>query len=1147
MNINKIIPVIVLFLFLIPINSYAQNITIKGKITDKNNKPLEYASIGLKGTTIGTVSNTEGLFIFRIPQKYKSEILSVSLLGYKSYYISLTEIKDNTINIQLSQTIFRISEVEIRPKSAKEIIRKVIDKIPVNYPTQSINMEGYYREMTFENDTCVEFAEAACNFYYRSYNETFDSKEAWKKTASKGNTNFEEYYVSPNMFKTLTVNPKDRVQIIEARASNLHHKHRFKVVPFGGPSALTSYDYTKQFLLFKSLKYLKKYKLKLLGVTEYNGNRVYKIKAEYKSLQLKLSGTEYYDILYIDIDSYAVVAVEYNYYVYDFKRTSYWTPALYNKRKRKCKDTERQKFYRVTTKYKKVNNKWYLNYVKTDFAFDYIFSKYYIYKKQEPKISYSIQRELLINKIKTKNVCNINDSIAFTNRFFNSLYENDLTYNKSFWDNYNTIAKTPVEDSIVKQLSKYQSLEKQFADKFIKDDNLKAPLAKKIPFINQNTNIEDDYYWMQDLKNPEVLKYVEAENHYTKNFMLSQKQIQRNLFFEMIKRINNDTVQISNKIKNGEYEYYYKQESWANYPKLFRKGKYTKEELILNIEKKVQTRPVYWVVLKYINPDNTIFAYKEPISNGYDSQIIFMNLKTKKDIDSLYKVSDVYPANNKNEFLYTSWDETNRVDKLFLHKIGTKQKSDKLIYYEKNILNNISLSLHDKKYLLLESSNDFYYNDAYIINLNRKNIELEKIVPYKEGFSHFIQIKNDTLFSLTNEPGGQTVLYYSAMNNPGKKYWKKLIQNSGNSFFSGYMIYGRYIVIIEKENMQSRFRIIDKHGNTIKTIEFNDEETYTIGFNNKEDLPINTFRYYYTSLATPKKVFEYNIENDKTAFIKQEKVKGYISKNYKTKLLWATSKDGVKVPLSIVYNKKRVKRNGKSPVLLTAYGNYGNSQNPTFSAQRLSLLDRGFVYAIAHVRGGSELSTKWHEDAMQLKKKNTFNDFISCAEHLIETKYTANGKIVAMGGSAGGLTIGASVNMKPKLFNTVILASPYLDILNSLTDTTVTFNNVEKGSLGDPAEKKIFNYIKSYSPYDNIKAQNYPNMLFICGLNDTRVEYWNSLKSVAKLRALKTDKNTLLLKTDLYAGHNGYTGNYNSFFIDAFIYAFILKNLNIKH
>ena len=1144
---NKLLTL--LFIFLSTAIIFAQTTIIKGKITNKNGIPLEYASIGLIGTTIGTVSNSEGVFIFKIPEKYKNNTLRISMLGYKSYNIPLSEINNYNLKIRLSQITFKISEVKVKPKDAKKIIRKVIEKIPVNYPVKAINMEGFYREMTFENDTCVEFAEAACNFYYRPYNEIYNKKEAWKKSASEGNTNFENYYVSPNMFKNRLINPKDKTQIIEARASDLHHKHRFKVVPFGGPSSLSGYDYTKQFLLFKSQRYLKEYKLKFLGVTEYNGNRVYKIKAEHTPLIYKISGTAYYDILFVDIDSYALVAVEYNYYTYDFKRTSYWTPALYKKRKKRCKDIERQKYYRITTKYKKIGKKWYLNYIKTNFAFDYIFSKYYIYKKTEPKISYSIQRELLINKIKTTDVKDIPDSIIFTNRFFNTLYENDLAYNKSFWKNYNTIALTPVQDSIIKQLEKYRSIEKQYADKFTKNDNLKAPAAEKIPSLNQNTNINDNYYWMQDLKNPKVLQYAENENNYTKNFMLPLKQTQRNLFLEMIKRHKNDTIQIRNKIKNGEYEYFFKKEKYANYSNIYRKktGNSSKEELVLDIIKKAHRHPVYWAKTEYISSDNSIFAYREPITDGYDSQIIFKNLNTGKNIDSLYRAGNINSTKNKNELLYTSWDKTNRIDKLFLHKSGTKQKNDRLIYYEKNKLNEIKLSLYDKKYLLLESSNDFYYNNFYSINLSKKNIELKEIVPYKEGFSYFIKIQNDTLFSLTNEPEGKTVLYYSDMNTPEQKYWKKIIQNTGNSFFSTYLILKKYIVLIEKENMQTRFRIIDKNGNTIKILKFDDEETYTIGFEHQDNLSENTFRYFYTSLATPKKTFEYNIENNKTAFIKQKHIEGYIAKNYKTKLLWATSKDGVKVPVSIVYNKKRVKRNGKAPVLLTAYGSYGANLKPTFLSARLSLIDRGIIYAIAHVRGGSELGEKWHENAMQLKKKNTFYDFIACTEQLIKEKYTAKGKIVAFGESAGGLTIGESVNIKSDLFNTVILGSPYLDILNTLTDTTAKFNSIEKGELGDPAKNKVLKYIKSYSPYENITAQNYPNLLFLCGLNDTRIAYWHTLKSVAKLRCLKTDTNTLLLKTDLYAGHNSYSGTYNYISLEAFIYTFILHNLGIKY
>ena len=1004
-------------------------------------------------------------------------------------------------------------------------------------------MDGFYREMTFEDDTCVELAEAACETYYSSYTDTYHWKESRDNYFSKGNINQDEYF-SLLFNPAWEINPYDRIKITESRASNLNHKHRFKVIPFGGPYGIIGYDWIKHKLSFKNSNFVKKYKFKLLSITEYNGKRVFKISAD-----PKLFTKTYNYIFYIDIETHAFASIEFYWPGIQYKTNYYWTPALYKKGKRKCKDTLQHLYYKAVTNYEKTENKWYLKYIKQQCAFEYRFSKHYIHKETQDKTTYNLQSELLINNIKTKNVKHIPDSTAFKNAFYNVLYEYNLDYNKSFWKNYNTIATTPVQDSIIKQLEQYQSLENQFSEKFNKNDSLKAPVANKIPFINPNTNIPDDYYWLQDIKNPEVLKYVEKENQYTKNFMLPLKQTQRNLFFEMIKRPKNDTVQVSMKTKNGNYEYYYKQEKGANYYNIYRKkiGKNTEEELILDVEKEAQYHPNYWAAIESINPDNTIFAYNEPITDGYNSQIIFKDLNTGKNIDSLYKAGGLIWEKNNNEFLYTTWNETNRVDKLFQHKIGSKQKNDKLIYYEKNKLNNINLNLYDEKYVLLESSDDFYYNDIYLIKLSDEEIKLNKIVDYKNGFSHFIQIKSDTLYSMTNEPGGKTVLYFSSMDKPELKFWKKIIQNTDNTFLVNFKVLEKYIVFIEKENMQTRFRIINKKGNTIKIIEFDEEETYTVGFKHKKELPKNTFSYYYTSLATPEKIFEYNIEKDKTDFAEQKSIKGYIAKNYITKLLWATSKDSVKIHISIVYNKKRAKRNGKAPVLLTAYGSYGSSQDPTFSSVKLSLLDRGFIYAIAHVRGGSELGVKWHEDAMQLKKKNTFNDFIACAKLLIEEKYTSKEKIVAMGGSAGGLTIGTAVNIKPELFNTVILNSPYLDILNSLTDTTAKFNSVEKGQLGDPTKKKVFKYIKSYSPYNNITAQEYPNMLFTTGLNDTRVAYWHSLKSVAKLRALKTDTNILLLKTDLYAGHNSYFGKYNYYANQAFYYAFILNNLGIKY
>jgi len=1142
---KRLLFLIILFVFFaVKIVNGQDYIILQGLIQGKNNKSLGYASIGIVGTTIGTVSNTEGTFVFKIPKKYNEKTLKVSMLGYESYSIIISKIQNNNINIQLSETTYNISEVEVKPKDAKEIIRKVIEKIPINYSTEPINMDGFYREMAFENDTCVELAEAACKFYYRPYNEIYDKKEARRNRHLQGNVDRNEYYISPIIMTWKNTNPKDKVQIIEARASNFQHKHRFKVIPMGGSSSLIGYDWLKQDLSFKNGDYLKNHRFNLLDITEYDGKQVYKISVEPKSFV-----KTYYQTLYIDTETYAIAIVEHFIQYKEFKQSKYWTPALYKKRKQRCKDTEKPGYYKVITKYKKINDKWYLNYIKQQNTFEYIFSKYYVYSDIQPKISYSLQSELLINNIITKNIKNIPDSIVFQNRFFNALYEYDLNYNKSFWENYNTVALTTIQDSIVKQLEKYQSIEKQFEQKFIKDDSLETPVANKISYLNYNINTSDNYYWMQDLKTPEVLKYVEEENHYTNNFMLPLKQTERNLTFEMIKRYEENTTQVLRKRKNGNYEYYFIQENGSDYANIFRKkiGKDTKEELILDITRKSQYHPNYWAEIISINTENTMFVYKEPVTAGYDSRIIVKDLNTGKNIDSLYKAGNIIWTKNKNEFLYTKWDETNRVDKLLLHKIGTSQKNDILIFYEKNKLNNISIKLFDNKYAILNSDDDFYYNEVYLIKLENKIIELNKIVSYKKGFSHFIQIKSDTIYSLTNEPGGKTVFYYSDMKKPEQKHWKKIIQNSGKVFFSSYKLLQEYIVIIEKEDMKSRFRIIDKQGKIIKFIEFHEEETYTVNFQQKEDLPKNTFRYYYTSLATPQKIYEYGIGKDKKRFIKQEEIKGYIVNNYKTELLWAISKDGTKIPLSIVYNKKRVKRKSKAPVLLTAYGSYGSSQNPSFLPERLSLLDRGFIYAIAHVRGGRELGVMWHEDAMQMKKKNTFNDFIACAEHLIEKKYTSKGKIIAQGGSAGGLTIGVAINQKPDIFNTVIMNSSYLDILNVLTDTTAKFNNVEKGQLGDPDEKKVFEYIKSYSPYENIKKQNYPNLLFTCGLNDTRVEYWHTVKFVAKLRALKTDNKILLLKADLYAGHNGYQGFFNSIATDAFIYAFILNNLGLKY
>ncbi len=673
-------------------------------------------------------------------------------------------------------------------------------------------------------------------------------------------------------------------------------------------------------------------------------------------------------------------------------------------------------------------------------------------------------------------------------------------------------------------------------------------MQKKTIYYNPNTKLTDSYFWLQDPKNIETLDYIKEENSYTENFMLPLKQLERNLFSEFLGRQRVDTTEFYGKKTEGGYEYYFKTSLTGDDENIYRKKTGSNnEELVLDVGKKAENHPNYWVDIETISPDNKIFAYTEPITDGYDSRTVFYNMETGRNVDSLDKAACIIWEKNSKSFLYLKWDETNWPHAVYKHKLGTNQKKDQLIYIEKDKSNNVALLLRDKKHIILEARNDFYDNKAYLLKGNEKGSHLLKITDQKRGFAHYFIVKNDTIYSLSKEPNGKTVLYSSSINKPEKESWKKIIENTGSEFFSQFKVLKDYIIILEQENMKTRIRIINKSGETVKLISFNKEESYTVEFLQKDSSRGNVFRYSYTSLATPSEVFEYSIDEKKTESLRHSAPIGFDKKKYKTKLIRATSQDGEKIPISIVYNKKVVRQNGKSPLLLHAYGSYGSPTEPKFSSIILSLLDRGIVYAIAHVRGGGELGQMWHENAMQLKKKNTFYDYIACAEKLIKEKYTSEGKIIARGGSAGGLTVGAVANMRPELFNTVIIEAGMLDVLANLSDTTAKFCYLERVQLGDPTKEKFHDYIKSYSPYQNIKEQDYPNLFFSVGLLDSRVAYWHSVKSVAKLRALKTDKNTLLLKTDLYAGHNGYVGKQSFESFEAFIYAFILNNLKINY
>ncbi len=1110
-----------------------QFITLEGCITDaETSQPIGFAAISLKNSSIGTVSNTAGYYVFHIPEKKRNDTLLVSSVGYKAFILPLKSIVGKKLDIKLKPKVYSLSEVAVKPKDAAEIVRQAIAKIPENYPDKPINMDGFYREMTFENDTCVEMAEAACEFYYKPYNETVDFRSASDSYFEYSENHYNYFW---NIFSAMPTNPDDRLDVIEGRSTNLFHKNHFKVVPRGGPMALTAYDYPKSKYSPLDFERLKKYKFVLDEVSSYEDRQVYVVSFHNKKKKSSLYGK-----LFIDIKSFAFVKIIANYKINDkIKQTRYWNKALYKKKRKKCKDYIKNYQSKYTVNYKKINNKWYLHFIESNDFFDYEFSKHYVYKDNRPKYNYKLNCKLLINAYTTEDVSSFTNDNNFANSIYSVLYEHDLDYNPNFWKNYNLIKATPLQDSIIKQLESLEPLEEQFSKQFVKNDSIKAPIAKIVNQTHPVTGLTDNYYWLQDIENTEVLKYIRAENEYTKNEMLPLKQHVRNLYNELKARSVKDTSEIKRVLKVGEYTYYFKKPDDGNTENIYRKKE--KEEIVLDIAELKGNNNNLSIIDYFISPDNKIITYLEYFGLGYESNLVVKDIKNKKKYAEIENVLNVFWKPNSEGFYYTTWNKINRIDRLMFHKLGTDVSKDELIYYEIDKSKEITTTVFDNRWLLINSSNDLQYNSTYLCDLASKEHSLKKIVYSRKGYCDNIKICKNTLYSLSYEDGFSK-LYKSSLLNPERSNWEEILRTE-NVEYQDFILLQDYLVIKEKNNMDTRLKIYTLNGEFYKELSFN-ESTFTVDlFENKELAASNKFRYVYSSLKTPDIVYEYDLGIMKQSVLEEGRVIGYNPGNYKSELLWATADDGSKIPISLVYNKEKFNRNGKAPLYITTYGFYGGTVSPGFASVRISLLDRGVVFAIAHVRGGSDLGLKWHEKAIELKKKNTFTDFITCVKYLIQKKYTKEGKIIAEGGSAGGAVMGVAANANPELFNSIVLGAPYIDILNSVTDTTAKFSTTDYTEIGNPKKKEVFEYIKSYCPYQNISNQDYPNMLYYIGLNDTKVEYWQSLKSVAKLRALKTDNNKLYLKVDLYAGHNG--GEYYA--NTAFIYAFILDNLGIKY
>ena len=675
---------------------------------------------------------------------------------------------------------------------------------------------------------------------------------------------------------------------------------------------------------------------------------------------------------------------------------------------------------------------------------------------------------------------------------------------------------------------------------------LKAPIANKNPkelTIHGDVRV-DNYYWLKDRENPEVIKYLDAENDYTKSMMQHTENFQKDLFEEMKGRIKENDTTVPYKL-NG-YWYLTRYEKGKDYPIYARKKGTLEapEEILFDCNIMAEGQSYFNLGGIAISPDNTLATFSTDLVSRRQYTVQIKNLVT----------GEVYPdkilnttgsatwANDNKTLFYAMKDEvTLRSNKIFKHKLHSDTNQDIEVYHEADeTFNTFVYKTKSKKYIVIGASSTLS-TEYRILNADTPDAEFKVFQKRTKDLEYSIAHYDDSFYVIANSDGATNFkLLKTNENTTGKEYWKEVIPHRKTVLLEDIEIFKDYLVVNERENGLNKLRIISWNGSEDYFLPF-DSETYTAYIGNNPDFNSDVLRYGYNSLTSPSAVMDYNFKTKLSEIKKEQEVLGgkFKKENYESKRIWATARDGVKVPISLVY-KKGIKLDGTNPLLQYAYGSYGSTIDPSFSSIRLSLLDRGFIYAISHVRGGEYLGRDWYENGKLLTKINTFTDFIDCSKYLIDLNYTSDKHLYAYGGSAGGLLMGAIIDMNPELYNGVLAAVPFVDVVTTMLDDTIPLTTGEYDEWGNPNDVKYYNYMKSYSPYDNVQAKTYPNMLVTTGLHDSQVQYWEPAKWVAKLREFKTGTNRLLLHTDMDSGHGGASGRFESLKEVALEYAFLL-------
>jgi oligopeptidase B len=660
----------------------------------------------------------------------------------------------------------------------------------------------------------------------------------------------------------------------------------------------------------------------------------------------------------------------------------------------------------------------------------------------------------------------------------------------------------------------------------------------------------DNYYWLNDRENPEVIDYLNKENEYYHSVTAETKGFQAELFEEMKSRIKEDDQSVPY-LYNGYY-YITRFEKGQDYPIYSRKKETLEanEELLFDCNELAKGQSYFHLGGLSVSPDNTLALFSVDVVGRRIYTIQVKNLQTGELLSDTIKnvTGTAVWANDNKTIFYSSQDEvTLRSDKIFKHKLGTSQEEDVLVYFEKDETFNVEIAKSkSNKYLAIESGSTLT-TEYQILDASTPDAKFKLFQKRVRGLEYSINHYGDSFYILTNKDKAEN---FKLMKTPetatSKENWVEVIPHREDVLLEDIELFKNFLVLEERANGLNTIKIIPWNGDEAYYLPF-DSETYTASASTNVDFDTDILRYSYQSLSTPSSVIDFNMKTKEKTILKEQQVLGgkFDKNNYREERVWARARDGVKVPVSLVYKKDLVK-NGTNPLLQYAYGSYGYSIDCSFSSTRLSLLDRGFIFAIAHIRGGEDLGRNWYETGKLLQKKNTFTDFIDCSKFLIQEKYTSSEHLYAEGGSAGGLLMGAVANMAPSLYNGIIAQVAFVDVVTTMLDESIPLTTGEYDEWGNPNKKEFYDYMLSYSPYDNVTAQEYPNMYVSTGLHDSQVQYWEPAKWVAKLRATKTDSNLLFLDTNMDAGHGGASGRFEALKELAKEFSFLLDLEKIK-